>query len=93
MNSVLEIEDELPDVPVFVMGKTQSDLLPRYLSYDDVMIRALPVPVCRTARSHIKPNSPLCFIYTSGTTGAVHLCSKYILLVLILVQKSQFTLH
>ncbi|XP_033749287.1 very long-chain acyl-CoA synthetase-like [Pecten maximus] len=69
LKSLIEIKDALPAVPVYVQGKAQGSLPPGILSFDDAILRTLPVNVCKSARSHVNITSPLCFIYTSGTTG------------------------
>ncbi|ESP00513.1 hypothetical protein LOTGIDRAFT_206138 [Lottia gigantea] len=51
------------------MGLPSSQLPSDFISFDDLMLRALPVPVDRSVRRDIKPFDTCCFIYTSGTTG------------------------
>ncbi|XP_033750125.1 very long-chain acyl-CoA synthetase-like [Pecten maximus] len=69
LESFMEIREGLPAVPVYVQGKAQGSLPPDILSFDDAILRTLPVNVCKSARSHVNLTSPMCFIYTSGTTG------------------------
>ncbi|XP_033750126.1 very long-chain acyl-CoA synthetase-like [Pecten maximus] len=69
LESFMEIREGLPAVAVYVQGKAQGCLPPDTLSFDDAILRTLPVNLCRSARSHVKLTSPMCFIYTSGTTG------------------------
>ena len=69
LEAIDEIKSDLPDIPVCVMGKSQSQLDARYQSLDDLLIRTIPVPVCKAVRKPVPPLHPLCYIYTSGTTG------------------------
>ncbi|XP_060085162.1 long-chain fatty acid transport protein 2-like [Ylistrum balloti] len=69
LESVMEIIDDFQDIPTYVMGKGQTSLPRGLLSFDDALLRMLPVNVCKSTRSHVTLKSPMCFIYTSGTTG------------------------
>ncbi|KAL5004482.1 hypothetical protein ScPMuIL_017938 [Solemya velum] len=69
LHAVDGIKDDLDDLPIYVQGSLQSQLLPSYQSWDDLMCASLPVPVCRDVRHAITPATPVCYIFTSGTTG------------------------
>ncbi|XP_060064120.1 long-chain fatty acid transport protein 2-like [Ylistrum balloti] len=70
LESVNEIRHNLSEnLPIYVQGRSQSELPPGYLSLDHAMERTLPLPVSKHLRSHVTLMSPLCYIYTSGTTG------------------------
>lgn len=73
VDTILGVYDKLPeDFTVFVSGTTRKSLPDRILSFDFLMTRSLPVPVCKVAREKVTLLSPLCYIYTSGTTGYLH---------------------
>lgn len=70
VDTILGVYDKLPeDFTVFVSGTTRKSLPDRIMSFDFLMTRSLPVPVCKVAREKVTLLSPLCYIYTSGTTG------------------------
>lgn len=73
VDTILGVYDKLPeDFTVFVSGTTRKSLPDRIMSFDFLMTRSLPVPVCKVAREKVTLLSPLCYIYTSGTTGYLH---------------------
>ncbi|XP_063432253.1 long-chain fatty acid transport protein 6-like [Mytilus trossulus] len=67
--SIDEIRDELSSLPIYVYGKCRAELDDRYISMDDLVIVANPVPICKVFRQSVSPLHPICYIYTSGTTG------------------------
>ncbi|XP_021351477.1 very long-chain acyl-CoA synthetase-like [Mizuhopecten yessoensis] len=69
LDSIMEVREGLPAVPIYVQGRAQETLPPGMLSFDDAILRTLPTNVCKSVRSHVNLMSPMCFIYTSGTTG------------------------
>ena len=78
LQSVDEIREHVPKhIPYFVLGRRQSDLNDFYTSFDDAMICAPAMPVCRSVRAGIGLQSPVCFIYTSGTTGMWYILFQF----------------
>lgn len=67
--SIDEIRDELSSLPIYVFGKCRAELDDRYVSMDDLLLVANPVPICKVFRQSVSPLHPICYIYTSGTTG------------------------
>ncbi|XP_052795945.1 long-chain fatty acid transport protein 2-like [Mya arenaria] len=63
-----EVRGELGDLPIFIQGQPLM-VGPAYTSWDDLMLSAHPVPLCRTARAGMDLPTPCCYIFTSGTTG------------------------
>lgn len=70
--SIDEIRDELSSLPIYVFGKCRAELDDRYVSMDDLLLVANPVPICKVFRQSVSPLHPICYIYTSGTTGKFH---------------------
>ena len=68
LQSVEEVRSDMGDIPVYVHGKNLL-LGPGYESWDDLMMKAEPLPVCKAARTGVHFNMPCCYIFTSGTTG------------------------
>ncbi|OWF46903.1 very long-chain acyl-CoA synthetase-like [Mizuhopecten yessoensis] len=69
LESILAIKDGLHDTPIYVQGKSNSELPPGFLSMEDRMTCTIPANICKSLRSNVTDTSPMCFIYTSGTTG------------------------
>ncbi|XP_033749378.1 LOW QUALITY PROTEIN: very long-chain acyl-CoA synthetase-like [Pecten maximus] len=69
LESMLAIHDGLQGTPIYVQGKSQSELPFGFMSMEDMMLRATPVNICKLIRSKVTDTTPMCFIYTSGTTG------------------------
>ncbi|KAL5004250.1 hypothetical protein ScPMuIL_017706 [Solemya velum] len=67
--AVDEIKHDLDDLAVYVQGLPQTQLLPGYKSWDDLMHTSHPVPVCKSVRDEMFLDLPCCYINTSGTTG------------------------
>lgn len=69
LESIEEIRNDLPPIPIYITGKSQADLPEGYHSLTDQLVRTQPVPICKTMRETVPALHPCCFIYTSGTTG------------------------
>lgn len=69
LQAVDEIKSDIPPIPVYILGKSQTELDNRFRSLGDLLLYSYPVPVSKVIRKQIPPTHPLCFIYTSGTTG------------------------
>ncbi|XP_061172699.1 long-chain fatty acid transport protein 6-like [Saccostrea echinata] len=69
LRSIEEILNDIPNIKIYVQGKRQIDLPSNLLSMDEVLLRTLPVPLCKVHRKGTTMRSPILYIYTSGTTG------------------------
>ncbi|XP_060586557.1 long-chain fatty acid transport protein 2-like isoform X2 [Ruditapes philippinarum] len=69
VEAVMDILPEIPDVAVYVCGKTGEEKPPSFMSFDVVMTRMSTDRIDRSVRKHVLPFSPNVYIYTSGTTG------------------------
>lgn len=70
LESIEEIKNDIQEVPMYIQGKDQRVLPPGYISMDEFMRKALPVPVCKSARAEVTATTSVCYIFTSGTTGS-----------------------
>ncbi|KAL3865941.1 hypothetical protein ACJMK2_043286 [Sinanodonta woodiana] len=66
-HAVEEIKSDLGDLPIYLHGLVKPGS--GYLSWDEAMERALPVPVYIKSRPKLTMTMPCCYIFTSGTTG------------------------
>ena len=69
LSNIEEVVSDIPQIPIFVNGKSGSQLDTRFTSLDDIMLYTDPVPVCKAVRKTVSPVHPIGYIYTSGTTG------------------------
>ncbi|KAK6179983.1 hypothetical protein SNE40_012216 [Patella caerulea] len=68
-NTAIEAADDMENVKIWLQGCSSSQLPANFLSFDDLMYRALPVPIDKSYRSEVDAMTTCCYIYTSGTTG------------------------
>ncbi|ESP00514.1 hypothetical protein LOTGIDRAFT_112354 [Lottia gigantea] len=71
------IQESLPELnhyEIYSQGSLQSSLPDGLVSFDDLMLRALPTPIHKHVRSNVTVMSTFCYVYTSGTTGLPKPC-------------------
>ena len=72
VDAVYEVLPEIPDITVYLQGKTDEQKPPPFFSFETIMSRMSQGPVDRSLRKHINLLTPAVYIYTSGTTGESH---------------------
>ena len=69
VDAVYEILPEIPNMTVYLQGKTDEQKPPPFLSFQHIMSSMTSGPVDSTLRKKVNLFMPAVFIYTSGTTG------------------------
>ena len=68
VDAMYEILPEIPNMTVYLQGKTDEQKPPPFLSFHHTMSRMTSGPVGSALRKKVNLFMPAVFIYTSGTT-------------------------